>query len=1014
MAKMKQRQGLRGAVLIMVLTVMVVLIIMLMATLTVVTTAGQRVYTKYEENQAYYTARSALDVFALNVLDDNDYYAYDSSGKREYKYTSVDPTTGAQVILTADMKQGRAMESEIYKVKSQGIDTAQVAAKHDSSFANLDGTPKADAYEALGFAENMYESDNIFGSVSGTSAPENEFYGVSTDKLNNDDDSSKQFDYIEYKIAFPKVSSSSDTYGRLVDEDSGEQIAKIKIEVLNRKYATSPEYTKEQIIDVIKSTDTADDDALKAAIKAGDRSQDKYTLKITSTVEFMDTEGTAVLIFDSTERPVVNSTRAITTVNDINEGSGIIPIGGASSLSDAVFTTDDNTAIAGDIFLKGSFLNGSNVNCMLMFEETLHVVLGDVTFNNVYPDFVKKGSVLYSNGTVNLNLNSSYGTSSAVTNIVASTVKFNDNGKQMPYYGNIFSDVVYLEKADAAQAPTINGQIYTNYLDVRDYTNVFYPGSTDSIMFSNVDTSNINTLSGKVILAKGFIVNVDDGTGTGNVVSEKFDWDHINNTLTRVSTGDVINLDTTSGVVPPVTYNAASEVKIGYYNKNHYKYDESTCMKTFTLPAKLAGRSVSALDVPTVKALYREIFKETAFVNDDTGDNEGKIGDLAIGEMPVFDVSGITLPYNDDEGHHVITLSGAFLEKALKDDLTSKNPWELDPFLDQYIAEGIITSTDKDTIKNKWDDKTVQYWPEVIVHPGIKNAIITTVETAKAADTDYQDELNKYYANYISGAEKAEEADGSLLKFKDASSAINVKNLSDVTVATPGDFKAGGNYAKLSSAKGIIDTSGYLVPGTNYGTESNPVIIDARNSDIIIQLGTGTNSTAKFIGYFIVVGDKTVKVYLPDGSDYELGETNSSNPFHIATYELEYAADLGLGTINTSEPPNVYIYAGNKVRNVKINSPGKYRLLTAYIYCPFAYFNMSGAADAGATYFSPVKYNGYTIPMGGNGFSVIGSLIANKYTSSNNTGVGYICPEGDSTDEGDPLLAWKPSQYVRK
>ena len=1013
MTKSKQRQSLRGAVLIMILTVMVVLIIMLMATLTVVTTAGKRVYTKFEENQAYYTARSALDVFALNVLDDNAYYAYDSSGKREYKYTGVDTTTGAPVILTADMKQGRALESEIYKVKSQGIDTAQVAAKYDSSFVNLDGTLKDDAYEALGFAENMYETDDIFGSVSGTSAPENEFYAVSTDKLNNDDDSSKQFDYIEYKIAFPTVSSGSDNYGRLVDEDSGEQIATIKIEVLNRQYATSPEYTKQQIIDVIKSTDTADDDALKAAIKAGDRSKDKFTLKITSTVTFMDTEGTAVLIFDSTERPVVNSTRAITTVNDINEGSGIIPIGGASSLKDAVFTTDDNTAIAGDIFLKGSFLNSSSVKFMLMFKETLHVVLGDVTFNNVYPNFVGKGSVLYSNGTVNLNLNSSYGTPSAVTNIVASTVKFNNNGKQMLYYGNIFSDILYLEKAAAAQAPTISGQIYTNYLDVRDYTNVFYPGSTDSIMFNDVDTSNINTLSSNVRLAKGFIVNVDDGTGTGNVVPEKFDWDGGNN-LTRASTGDVINLDTTSGVVPPVIYNTASEVKIGYYNKNHYKYDESTCMKTFTLPVNLAGRSVRELNVPTVKALYREIFKETAFVNDDTGVNEGKIGELAIGEMPVFDVSGVTVPYSDYYGTPIITLSGAFLEKALKDDLTSKNPWELDPFLDQYIAEGIITSADKDAIKNKWDDQTVAYWPDMIVHPGIKNAIITTVEDAKAADTDYQDELDKYYANYISGAEKAGEADGSLLKFTNESSAVKLKNLSDETVATPEDFKIGGTYAKLSSAKGIIDESGYLVPGTNYGTESHPVIIDARTNDLILQLGTGTKSTAKFIGYFIVVGDKTVKVYLPDGSDYELGETNSSNPFHIATYELEYPSELGLGTEDTSEPPNVYIYAGNKVRNVKINSPGKHRLLTAYIYCPFAYFDMSGAGDEGSTYFSPVKYNGYTLSMGGNGFSVIGSLIANKYKSNNNTGVGYIAPEADSTVEGDPLLAWQPSQYVRK
>lgn len=70
--KGKRLKSVGGTVLIMVLTVMLVLIIMLMATLTVVTTAGQRIYAKYEEQQAYYTARSALDVFT-KMLNDSTY-----------------------------------------------------------------------------------------------------------------------------------------------------------------------------------------------------------------------------------------------------------------------------------------------------------------------------------------------------------------------------------------------------------------------------------------------------------------------------------------------------------------------------------------------------------------------------------------------------------------------------------------------------------------------------------------------------------------------------------------------------------------------------------------------------------------------------------------------------------------------------------------------------------------------------------------------------------------------------
>lgn len=95
MTKSKQRQSLSGTVLIMILTVMFVLIIMLMATLTVVTTASQRIYTKFEENQAYYTSRSALEVFTENMLIDSDYLYSDG------------------------VQQGYQIQKALYSIKSQ-------------------------------------------------------------------------------------------------------------------------------------------------------------------------------------------------------------------------------------------------------------------------------------------------------------------------------------------------------------------------------------------------------------------------------------------------------------------------------------------------------------------------------------------------------------------------------------------------------------------------------------------------------------------------------------------------------------------------------------------------------------------------------------------------------------------------------------------------------------------------------------------------------------------------------
>ncbi|MBQ7783402.1 MAG: hypothetical protein IJ368_05480, partial [Oscillospiraceae bacterium] len=71
MAKAKSKSvRLKGAVLIMVLAVMVVLIIMLTGAMALVSTASSRAYTKYEETQAYYTARSGLEVVTQTLMGD--------------------------------------------------------------------------------------------------------------------------------------------------------------------------------------------------------------------------------------------------------------------------------------------------------------------------------------------------------------------------------------------------------------------------------------------------------------------------------------------------------------------------------------------------------------------------------------------------------------------------------------------------------------------------------------------------------------------------------------------------------------------------------------------------------------------------------------------------------------------------------------------------------------------------------------------------------------------------------
>ncbi len=268
MTKGKQRQKVSGAVLVMVLIVMVVLIMMLMATLTVVTTANQRIYTKYEENQAYYTARSALDVFMNNLMTDATYIAQDDSGAARQFTDDASATT-------VDMKQGLALQLDLYKIKSQ----------------NQDGVD-------WGWAENVCPADAVFASGSSDET----YYAM---------DDATGIPYMEYEITFPTISDGSGTsYGKFVDiHDSDldgdglkdDQVAKIRIEVLDRKLAMATEYTDAEIAAATNTSVPSIAD-IKASIAAGNRSKDLIKVKLTSTVEMMGTEGVAVVIFETTKK----------------------------------------------------------------------------------------------------------------------------------------------------------------------------------------------------------------------------------------------------------------------------------------------------------------------------------------------------------------------------------------------------------------------------------------------------------------------------------------------------------------------------------------------------------------------------------------------------------------------------------------------------------------------------------------------------------------------------------------
>lgn len=965
----KNGKKLSGAVLIMVVAVMFVLIIMLLATLTVVSTAQNRYYTKFEENQAYYTARSALDVFTQDIITDDKYYAYDASGSspRTYKYTTVDMSktaTEKAAAQSADisMKQGLAMEFEMYKIPAQN-----------------------DA----GLASNINKSDKIFGETSEIAEDTNYTIDSALDKDIG----------ITYKITFPKIASASgysNDYGKFVDVDpsTSEQEATIKVTVVNRRYnfggANAEAFNKmtdAQLKTCSASSVTITDGGtttvytkaqLMEAIRLGDRLKDKMRIRLEATVNFMDTTGTAVLYYDTSEKPAVNSSNAITAVGGASAGDGIIPIGGVSSMSGGL-TTRNNTNMVGSAYIIGDlFLN--NTCDIYWFDDTVYTIRGNLnTGNSTNMHYIDAGAIIYVDGTFSWKDAIGWGAFGKEINLIAKVVDISSNAANGDsFYGNIYCDV--FSDTEQTENLSLNGKIYTNYLtltsDSLDGGDIHW--IDEKIIF---DSSAFSSTANKITIAKGFIYNgIKYNFLTGNYSMVQSESDSKLYTLESV---------------PGFNCNATSEVKIGYNNVSNYKLT-SDMHKEFTLPANLAGKTDKKITLPTSQSSYGEIFKPTAFVNDspDTGLN----GDLNSISMP-------TLTVTPDYATVSMEIWGTTQTMT-------------HPEFGDMILDGTINDSNYGTpaYYGAWDWATWYYDSELA-----KKAYNDAVEVAKT-DTAYQQALANYYANYITGAEKSGSSSTSLYEYNSTKIVqVNAPDMTDPEIASVG-----------SDIEGVISIGGCLQSDTNYskqyGTYSKPVIIDARASDIVIQLGaekgSGTNqekssSSLTFKGVFVIIGEHTVKFYLPDGREYHLGD--SGYDFAVYNYDIWHDRVAAIGTTklgnlrlgddsNATKSPNVFMYAGNDVSKITAH---RNFMFTGYIYAPFSDFEFNIDASAGQL-STGIYYNNTEITtMASDGLGIVGSVICKNYYSGNNIGVAYINPHSSSYMPGDPQFQWKAYQYAR-
>ncbi len=581
--KGKRLRSLSGTVLIMVLTVMLVLIIMLMATLTVVTTASQRIYTKYEENQAYYTARSALDVFTSSMLSDAAYYAYKDGGTavRDYLYTDVSVTPSVDKTVPNAMKQGTALQLDLYKIRSQ----------------NDDGID-------LKFAENPVDTDKVFVLDIGKENNNKNYSLNSSDTYTKDGSTYTGLEYIEYDVMLPMVDDGSNKYGKMVDTDFNDedgdgdkkdQIARIRVEVLDRKLATEPSYTTQQIKDYIGGDPSpiADDTAFKAAIAKGSRSKDYMKIKITSTVKMMDVEGVAVVVFETTEKDPPAGDNAITTTGGYTGGGGAQfgAAGGAATMDSGTSVIADGNTVSGKLFSVGSFEWKSSSKTDFGKGDKV-VAMGDITIENAPKIYSNDpGMFFYSGGTFTAKGKIGEADSKDVSIICNTFVPFQN---EFDVKGNIFC-----ETFKTAQNGKVSGKVYTNDVKI-DSNNLSANIDSETGGLISLSLSNMSNCS--VVMSTG-----------GTIYYEYYNWKLGGMESGSISASDAATLFTNLDGLD-VT---GSAIDISTYEKVE---KDGKIYRKINLPYELATDcSDKFIELPTAQAMFADYCMSDAF-DMETGD----------------------------------------------------------------------------------------------------------------------------------------------------------------------------------------------------------------------------------------------------------------------------------------------------------------------------------------------------------------------------------------------------------
>ncbi|MDR0986943.1 MAG: hypothetical protein LBL98_04510 [Ruminococcus sp.] len=526
---MKKRR-LSGTVLILVVAFMLILIVFCMATLAMVSTANKRAITKFEENQSYYTAASALEIFALGTLKDSTYYATTAPNNTTARPYIND--TGSSV---DKLTQGRALELDLYKLavlkdtSATDQDPLKGSGKKGTTGTGANFFPTG--YSDLNYIINA-EDPKFFADPSAPVAVQN--YA----KQFIVQDTSSPFKYAEYTMALPGISSSGNTdatgfsHGLFADAKTGTADGEagtiypvnITVEVIERYYNMQGIETTalKKYLDVIASggTPTADEAAavsaifdpatyipgnsltyvpkaslIEEAIRGGKRNKDYFRIRVTAEATLLGVKGTTAREFVVSMPMPEGNNMAVTNFGYSDNGASMGSIGGLSSLVSTKVAYPEN---AGQLFSGGAIHAQAATSGKLLAEDTVKAekatpfitTLDTIVFRKT-PSMVMQGynTVLYTVNGVDLVeggvfpnndddhalhfiTGGSVRTTNGYTikgNLVADSVSIHSNGITLEKAGSHYGDVYLNNLHVKKQKSEVSGNVGDDnsiYLDV--------------------------------------------------------------------------------------------------------------------------------------------------------------------------------------------------------------------------------------------------------------------------------------------------------------------------------------------------------------------------------------------------------------------------------------------------------------------------------------------------------------------------------------------------------------------